>query len=297
MTYQAGSVAELLTFLFSTGVVGVDSPASWATPSNGVYNLSRFDARVKRAGKPGSGSIWERQVDDTSSGHRQSFTGFGGSLSRPVSPFKLYCRFVAAVTDATVSVFLAFPELQKTTLLADLLTTSTDDGAVFGLFRHTIAASDLSAIVYAYSHEIDPHLANFDLKLEGKNMLSWLSQFKAMNSASKLWGQPGAFKDGGVDVNAITTQNNIGLVLKSAVLAAEIWSYFHNTDVPVHPQAVIDSAGSFVNTVAWHCCAQNNDWAVLTQFHDKNPNVAQYQIECWTSPTNTWYSTIDFVMG
>lgn len=90
MTYHAGSVAELLTFLFSTGVVGVDSPASWATSSDGVYYRSRFDAAVKGAGNRGSGSTWERQVDDNSCGHKQPFTGFGGSLSRPVSPFKLY---------------------------------------------------------------------------------------------------------------------------------------------------------------------------------------------------------------
>jgi glucosylceramidase len=68
-------------------------------------------------------------------------------------------------------------------------------------------------------------------------------------------------------------------------------------DVPAYPQAVLDGAGSFVNTVAWHCYAQNNDWAALTTFHEKNPNVVQYQTECWTSPTNSWYSTIDFVMG
>ncbi|OBT84343.1 hypothetical protein VE02_07266 [Pseudogymnoascus sp. 03VT05] len=343
MKYQGILVAELLTFVFSTCVVGVSSPASWATSSDGVYKLSSFEAPVKGAGNPGSGSTWELQVDDTSSGHKQSITGFG-----------------AAVTDATVSSFSALSASQKTALLADLLTTSIDDGVAFSIFRHTIAASDLSGNVYAYSDAIDPDLANFDLKIEGKDMLSWLSQFKAINSAIKVvgsvWSPPGwmklngvmdgtttdnnldhkyasqfaqyfvkyiqAFKAGGVDVDAITIQNeplnsqagyptmyiaadestsliqnNIGPALKSAGLTTEIWAYDHNTDVPAYPQAVLDGAGSFVNTVAWHCYAANNDWGVLTQFHEKNPNVAQYQTECWTSPTNTWYSTIDFVMG
>lgn len=82
MKYQAVLVAELLTFVFSTGVVGVSSPASWATSSDGVYKLSSFDAPVKGEGSPGSGSTWELQVDDTASGHKQSITGFGGNPSR-----------------------------------------------------------------------------------------------------------------------------------------------------------------------------------------------------------------------
>lgn len=177
-------------------------------------------------------------------------------------------------------------------MLADLLTTSTDDGVAFSLFRHTIAASDLSGNVYAYSDEVDPDLANFNLKTEGKDMVSWLSQFKSINSAIKVvgsvWSPPGwmklngvmdgtttnnnldhkyasqfaqyfvkyiqAFKSGGVDVDAITIQNeplnsqagyptmyvaadestsliqnNIGPALKSAGLTTEIWAYDHNT--------------------------------------------------------------------
>lgn len=172
------------------------------------------------------------------------------------------------------------------------MTTSTDDGVAFSLFRHTIAASDLSGTVYAYSDEVDLDLANFDLKPEGKDMLSWLSQFKATNSAIKvlgsIWSPPGwmklngvmdgtttdnnlnhkydsqfaqyfvkyiqAFKEGGVDVDAITIQNeplnsqagyptmyvaadestsliqnNIGPALKAAGLETEIWAYDHNT--------------------------------------------------------------------
>lgn len=95
----------------------------------------------------------------------------------------------------------------------------------------SIAASDLSAAVYVYSHETDLHLANVDLKLEGKYMLSWLSRFKAMNSAIKIFGSTffvkyiHAFRG----VNESTIQNNIRPVLKSVGLVAEIWFYFHNT--------------------------------------------------------------------
>jgi glucosylceramidase len=52
-----------------------------------------------------------------------------------------------------------------------------------------------------------------------------------------------------------------------------------------------------VSTVAWHCYAQNNNWSVLTDFHNTNPDVQQYMTECWTSEINDWSSTIDFTMG
>ncbi|KAL1966116.1 hypothetical protein VTN77DRAFT_4864 [Rasamsonia byssochlamydoides] len=131
-----------------------------------------------------------------------------------------------------------------------------------------------------------------------------------------------AFAAGGVNVDAITIQNEplnsqagyptmyvsadqetqliqdyVGPALQSAGLATEIWAYDHNTDVPSFPQTVLDGAGDYVNTVAWHCYAPNNNWDVLTQFQQTNPSVTQYMTECWTSPTNTWYSTTDFVMG
>lgn len=68
-------------------------------------------------------------------------------------------------------------------------------------------------------------------------------------------------------------------------------------DVPEYPQTVLDGAGDYVNTVAWHCYAPNNNWDVLTQFHEKNPDVTQYMTECWTSPYTSWYEVPDFVMG
>ncbi len=68
-------------------------------------------------------------------------------------------------------------------------------------------------------------------------------------------------------------------------------------DVPSYPQTVLSEASQYVNTVAWHCYATNNNWSALTTFHDANPNVAQYMTECWTSPTLDWYQAADFTMG
>jgi len=60
---------------------------------------------------------------------------------------------------------------------------------------------------------------------------------------------------------------------------------------------VLDDAGNYTNTVAWHCYATNNNWGVLTAFHKSNPKVMQYMTECWLSPLTSWYSSIYFIMG
>ena len=36
---------------------------------------------------------------------------------------------------------------------------------------------------------------------------------------------------------------------------------------------------------------------MLTDFHNKHPNVAQYMTECWTSPSTGWSQAADFTMG
>ena len=130
------------------------------------------------------------------------------------------------------------------------------------------------------------------------------------------------YKSMGVPIDAITMQNEplnsrdgfptmyvdpyqatdltgkyLGPALKSAGLSTKIWAYDHNTDEPSYPQIVVNGAGSYVGAVAWHCYAENVDWTTMTNFHNSNPSVAQYMTECWTSPTNDWYSTADFCMG
>ena len=124
------------------------------------------------------------------------------------------------------------------------------------------------------------------------------------------------------DESAGLIQDNVGPAIRSAGLSTQIWAYDHNTgkpdrsylsklceminepktdtvllDVPSYPQTVINGASSYVNTVAWHCYATNNDWTVLTDFRNSNPSVTQYMTECWTSPETAWNQAADFTMG
>ncbi|KAG0645223.1 hypothetical protein D0Z07_8804 [Hyphodiscus hymeniophilus] len=92
-------------------------------------------------------------------------------------------------------------------------------------------------------------------------------------------------------------QNYVGPALANAGLATKVWAYDHNTDVPSFPQTVLNMAGQYVNTVAWHCYATNVDWTVLSTFKQSNPNVVQYMTECWTPSTGSWNQAADFTMG
>ncbi|KAB5571901.1 beta-1,6-glucanase Neg1 [Coniochaeta sp. 2T2.1] len=93
-------------------------------------------------------------------------------------------------------------------------------------------------------------------------------------------------------------QNNVGPALRSAGLNTGVWAWDHNTDVPSYPQTVLNKASQYVTGIAWHCYASNNDWGVLTNFHNTNPNVKQYMTECWTSSKYTdWNQAADFTMG
>ncbi|KAH8705692.1 glycoside hydrolase superfamily [Talaromyces proteolyticus] len=331
----------------------VSSAQAWMTSNDGTYQLANYTAPVQGSGS-GSGisSTWNLSVDDSSSGHKQTIDGFGGTITHSTP----------AVTDATVTVFSELSSDQQTALLNDLFTSTTASGASFNLMRHTIASSDLSSSVYTYddASNADTSLSSWDLTSAGTSMISWISKFASASGSLKLlgscWSPPGwmklngvtsgstnnnnlntdyadayaeyfvkyiqAFANGGVNVDAITIQNeplnsqsgyptmyldadsatsliqnNVGPALAKAGLKTEIWAYDHNTDVPSYPQTVLNGAGSYVSNVAWHCYAQNNNWSALTDFHNTNPDATQYMTECWTSPTNSWYSTIDFTMG
>ncbi|KAI4592769.1 Endo-1,6-beta-D-glucanase neg1 [Pestalotiopsis sp. 9143b] len=100
------------------------------------------------------------------------------------------------------------------------------------------------------------------------------------------------------DESGSLIQDNVGPALKASGLNTEIWAYDHNTDEPSYPQTVIDTASEFVNTVAWHCYATDNQWSVLTDFHNSNPGVDQYMTECWTSSEYTaWSAASGFTIG
>jgi glucan endo-1,6-beta-glucosidase len=123
-------------------------------------------------------------------------------------------KLIAAVTDATVTVFSELSSDQQTDVLNDLFTTTTDDGASFNLMRHTIASSDLSASVYTYddSTSADTSLSNFGLTTEGTDMVSWISKMASASGSLKLlgscWSPPGWMKLNGV-VDGNTTDNNL----------------------------------------------------------------------------------------
>jgi glucosylceramidase len=67
--------------------------------------------------------------------------------------------------------------------------------------------------------------------------------------------------------------------------------------MPSYPQNVINGAGQYVDSVAWHCYATNVDWTLLTQFHETNPNIKQYMTECWTPASASWNQAAYFTMG
>lgn len=115
------------------------------------------------------------------------------------------------------------------------------------------------------------------------------------------------------DESAQLIHNYIGPALSNAGLDTEIWAYDHNTgrltvlsnrakcanshaDVTEYPQTVLNNAGQYVNSVAWHCYAPNVDWTILSKFHSTNPSAKQYMTECWT-PAGTWNQAADFTMG
>merc|ERR1719478_662281 len=106
-----------------------------------------------------------------------------------------------------------------------------------------------------------------------------------------------AFKDNGVNVHAMTIQNEplhsaspawttyidqsqasiltnkLSPAISDAGLQTEIWAYDHNTDRPEYPDYVIKNSPQ-VNSVAWHC--YGGGFEPMTDFHDAHPHVKQY---------------------
>ena len=152
------------------------TPAAFASSADGTYKLSSFAAPVRGGGSPGSNSTWKLNIDDTSSGHKQTVRGFG-----------------AAVTDSTVSVFNQLPAAQLSQLLSQLMTSQ---GANFALLRHTIGASDLSGNpAYTYDDSggsVDSTLSNFNLGDRGNAMATLLAKMKALQPGLTVLGSPWA---------------------------------------------------------------------------------------------------------
>ena len=150
---------------------------AFCSSSDLKYKLDPIEGPVRGAGAPASNaSTWRLTVDDTTAGEKQTITGFG-----------------AAVTDATVSVLNALPAEKRAEVLRKLL---TPEGADFGLMRHTIGASDLSAPpAYTYDDNggrEDLELAGFGLGPRGDAMAALLADMRAVKPELTLLGSPWA---------------------------------------------------------------------------------------------------------
>lgn len=182
--------------LLSREASAASSASAYASNSDGSLKLSSVAAPVQGAGSPGSESTWQLSIDDTSSGYKQTITGFGG-----------------AVTDATVASFNTLSSSTLSQLLNELMTTS---GANFALMRHTIGASDLSADpAYTYDDNggsADPNLNGFNLGDRGNAMASMLASMKSLQPSLNIfgspWSAPGWMKLNGV-IDGTTNNNNL----------------------------------------------------------------------------------------
>lgn len=193
----------------------VTTPAAYCSNSDGSYALTSITAPVQGAGSAGTESTWDLTIDDTSSGYKQTVTGFG-----------------AAVTDATVT---SFNTLSSETLdeLLNLLMTSA--GANFNLVRHTIGASDLSGDpVYTYDDNdgaVDTSLSSFNLGDRGNAMAEMLAQMKTLQSdlivLGTPWSAPGWMKLNGV-IDGDETDNNLndGYLTSGVGYSSEFAQYF-----------------------------------------------------------------------
>jgi O-glycosyl hydrolase len=170
--------------------------SAFASNAAGNLQLSSVAAPVQGAGSPGSESTWQLSIDDTSSGYKQTITGFG-----------------AAVTDATVASFTTLSSASLNSLLNELMTSA---GADFSLIRHTIGASDLSGDpAYTYDDnggEADPNFTGFNLGGRGNAMAQMLAQMKSLQPSLTVfgapWSPPGWMKLNGV-IDGTTTNNNL----------------------------------------------------------------------------------------
>ncbi|KAG9255681.1 family 30 glycoside hydrolase [Emericellopsis atlantica] len=102
----------------------------------------------------------------------------------------------------------------------------------------------------------------------------------------------------GPDEAASVTQDHVGPALAAAGLGdVRIWAYDHNTDRPDYPQTVLEGAGDYVQATAWHCYANPLDWSVISDFHDRFPDKANYMTECWTAPSTPWHQSSSNTVG
>jgi hypothetical protein len=82
---MAVMVSTLSLFAFvvpslGLAISGAGAATSFATSSDGLYNVTEYDPPELGSHDSSIAQTWELSVDDTPSGHKQSITGFGGML-------------------------------------------------------------------------------------------------------------------------------------------------------------------------------------------------------------------------
>ncbi|TLS21129.1 uncharacterized protein PpBr36_10519 [Pyricularia pennisetigena] len=321
------------------------SAQAFASSADGKLKFTKIDAPVLGPGNPGSGATWNLTMDDGTTGAKQTITGFGGS-----------------VTDATVAAYNMLPDDKKAELLRKLMTGDGANFSLIRHSIGSSDLSPAPEYTYADNNgQEDLELRSFQLGKSGTAMVSMLKEMKALQPSMILigtsWAPPAwmqldrklvgtteknnldhkyeaqfgqlfvkylqAYKNGGVDVDAITIQNEplnsnagmpslyvfpeesgklikdqVGPAIRKGGFNTQVWAYDHNTDRPDYPQTVLDIAREFVPAVAWHCYAPGENWSALTTFHKRNPSVKQFQTECWTSAKQTkWNQASWFTMG
>jgi len=295
------------------------APSSFATSENQAMKLSSLpDPQSGSVSSPD----WKLYVDDTKAGERQTITGFGAAWTdAAVTCFEglSSSQQTQLLNDLFSSDGIHIDFMRHTIGQSDLTpswlgewsfdTNNNQPDPDLSHFDLTDPGRKMLNWI-SRMYQVNPSVT---LLGSPWSPPQWMKSNNViqLNSYAKAWANYmvkyiQAYRAGGVNVHAVTIQNEplhntdpawssyvtsqdsavlantLGPALSAAGLNTEIWAYDHNTDVPQYPDYVLSKAGSFVNSVAWHCYASNVNWTALTQFYRSHPGVKQYMTECWT---------------
>jgi glucosylceramidase len=298
------------------GAVGSSGPVRvWAT-----YRNRRYAAGEALIWKPLTVVAADAIVLDPTS-TKQEILGFGGAL-----------------TDATCYVLSQLSAEERGAVMHDLFAPRE---MALNVCRTTIGASDYSRSVYSYdeSDEPDPELKKFSIDHDKAYILPMLREVRKANPEmflfSSPWSPPGwmksggsmlggamrkpsyapyaryfvkfleAYKANGVEINAVTIQNEVdtdqdgrmpaclwgqeyeiefvrdhlGPALRGAGSKARIWVLDHNYNLWGRAMDELSDAKAFeyIDGIAWH--GYFGDAAVMTRLHEAFPAKSAYWTE------------------
>jgi glucosylceramidase len=298
------------------GAVGSSGPVRvWAT-----YRDRRYAAGEALIWKPLTVVAADAIVLDPTS-TKQEILGFGGAL-----------------TDATCYVLSQLSAEERGAVMHDLFAPRE---MALNVCRTTIGASDYSRSVYSYdeSDEPDPELKKFSIDHDKAYILPMLREVRKANPEmflfSSPWSPPGwmksggsmlggamrkpsyapyaryfvkfleAYKANGVEINAVTIQNEVdtdqdgrmpaclwgqeyeiefvrdhlGPALRGAGSKARIWVLDHNYNLWGRAMDELSDAKAFeyIDGIAWH--GYFGDAAVMTRLHEAFPAKSAYWTE------------------